>query len=177
MPTDNEPPAGDEQPRPHDRLGKVAHLDAQRAAPVSPVLADDSVDLSLAVPADAGHARQLRHRLRDWLATQHLPPEFCAEVLLASDESVSNAVEHSYQDDQRGPVALSARRTATELVLTIADQGKWRVPPCEPHLRGHGLGIIRAVSAHVDIDTNVGGTVVTAHITLPSSHQVTPGDQ
>ena len=156
----------------HDvqRLSEVAR--AQLVAPAGPVPTDEMVTLSLTASADAEHVTELRHTLRDWLASQRLPAGLGQDVLLAATEAVSNVVDHAYRDKLAGPVAVSLRRTDSELLMTVADQGSWRVPPADPGTRGHGLRLIRAVAHDVDIDAHAGGTTVTARFVLPPSSPV-----
>jgi anti-sigma regulatory factor (Ser/Thr protein kinase) len=126
-------------------------------------------DLTLATPADAAHTVRIRHRLRDWLTEQRLPHDLIADILLAVTEAVTNVVDHAYRATCPGQVALSVRRTAGQLVTTISDQGTWRPPLADPGNRGRGLRLVRALAQHVHIDTQRGGTTVTAVFTLPAA--------
>jgi len=120
-----------------------------------------SRNLNISGWANAEHAVRLRHTLQTWLDDHDLPEELRIDIVLATNEAISNAVEHAYRDQPPGVVLLTARRTVEHVVVSVSDQGTWRPPPADSGNRGRGLGIIRAVAATVDVDTRPGGTTIT----------------
>jgi serine/threonine-protein kinase RsbW len=137
-------------------------LVAWRPDAVAPTHADGHDPLNISEAANAEDARRLRHTLQTWLEHHHVPEELRIDIALATNEAISNVVEHAYRDQPPGVVSLSARRTVKHVVVSVSDQGTWRPPPADPGSRGRGLAIIRAVATTVDVDTGPGGTTITA---------------
>ena len=117
-----------------------------------------SPHLTRRIPADIRLLRGLRADIRDWLGSQGLERAVVDDVLLATFEAVTNAVEHGYQGDIREfvVVELSLR---DELHVTVRDRGRWATQVRRPE-RGRGQAIMRSVMDDVTIDTQRHGTVV-----------------
>jgi serine phosphatase RsbU (regulator of sigma subunit)/anti-sigma regulatory factor (Ser/Thr protein kinase) len=119
-----------------------------------------SFDVEL--PADAAALRDLRRRLRTWLAHHGIDSDEAAGVVLAVSEACNNAIEHAYGDNGGGPVKVSLEPLAEEGVLRILveDHGTWRedVPSAD---RGRGIGLMEHLMHTTDIQTGLHGTRVT----------------
>ncbi len=110
--------------------------------------------------ATAETARHLRSTMAAWLHTRPVG-DLGSDIVLAMYEAVANCVEHAYQETSPGPVSVTATHADSTLTLTVSDAGVWRSPTDRP-LRGHGLGLLRAVADSVAVDHDgPRGTTVT----------------
>jgi serine/threonine-protein kinase RsbW len=117
--------------------------------------------LDLVADADAHHARRLRIALQRWLQTTGVDTSLCDDLTLAVYEALANVVEHAYPPDHPHPVMrLMARLHHDDLLITIADHGRWRCPSREASYRGRGLAVMRALTAHTDVQRTAHGTTV-----------------
>jgi anti-sigma regulatory factor (Ser/Thr protein kinase) len=111
------------------------------------------------IPARVDDLRSLRHALTGWLERQGTPPDVGGEVALAAHEAAANAVEHAYRRDP-GDLVVRASREETQLVVVVADEGRWR-PPGRTDQRGRGLTLMHRLMDGVEIDPSPSGTRVT----------------
>jgi len=125
----------------------------------------------------------VRARLRDWLQIHQWPANRIDELVLAVSEAVSNCVEHGYRtpcdtvehtndgssdnlDRLENTVDVRGHLTVhddgySQVVLTVRDQGRWRVPDTRPTTRGRGLALMRGCAEDMDLrHTDHGTTVV-----------------
>jgi anti-sigma regulatory factor (Ser/Thr protein kinase) len=79
-------------------------------------------------PADPVQLSVIRHQLADWVAPLRLTEQETADVVLAVDEAVSNAVEHAYGPGESGRVELTLWTEPGTLSIEIVDHGRWRAP-------------------------------------------------
>jgi len=113
-------------------------------APVKP--------LRLVLPAKLGSLRIIRRAFGEWL--DQLEPALGerTDIELAVAETVTNAVEHAYPEDQPGQVELEARLTADgRLDCSITDYGSWRPPDLGVSHRGYGLMVASQVVDQMDV--------------------------
>ena len=125
----------------------------------------------------AGHLRQrgradpvtvarFRSTLGEWLdATLSLSAERRADILLATDEALSNCADHAYRNrSEAGPMYLevSLDRQESTVTVVVSDEGTWleQAPPTSEGLRGRGTRLIRALADDVVIDATADGTTV-----------------
>jgi anti-sigma regulatory factor (Ser/Thr protein kinase) len=127
-----------------------------RAEPVRP--------LALDLPADAAELAGVRERLTEWLVALDVTAESVTAVPLVASELVSNAVEHAYAGRSPGRVRVRAELDGRGgLVLTVADDGRWREhAPGAGRRGGYGLAVARDLSARLDVQGDGTGTTVTA---------------
>jgi anti-sigma regulatory factor (Ser/Thr protein kinase) len=114
-----------------------------------------SQPLSVSITA-AHELADARARLRDWLRAS-IPVGQADEILLASGEALSNALEHG-----RTPITLRLEWVDNTLHLTVRDSGKWRVsadPPARGRTRGLGIPIMTALTDSLTFETTDGTTV------------------
>ncbi len=116
---------------------------------------------------------QARHRLRHWLTGIAVDPRRAADILLATGEAVSNAIEHGSGGDPLRTVSVEAFVRGHTVTATVSDTGRWSgdSSASQRSLRGgRGLTMINGLADHVK-------TVRTAHgtrITLSFHHAVVP---
>jgi signal transduction histidine kinase/CheY-like chemotaxis protein len=126
------------------------------------------------LPAAPANIPQARHRLRDWLTGIAVEPHRVADILLATGEAVSNAIEHGSGGDLLRTVSVEAFVRGDSVTATVSDTGRWSgdSSASQRSLRGgRGLTMINGLADHVN-------TVRTAHgtrITLDFHHAVVPG--
>ncbi|MBB0244480.1 SpoIIE family protein phosphatase, partial [Streptomyces alkaliphilus] len=123
--------------------------------------------LEVTFPADSARLAGVRAALRAWLTDLGPERHVIQQVLLVAGEACANAVEHGHRDTPGGTVRLTARATARDIHLTVADSGTWRAPRPDPDAhRGRGLQLIRALTGRVTIDSDPDGTTVDAHVRI-----------
>jgi signal transduction histidine kinase/FixJ family two-component response regulator/anti-sigma regulatory factor (Ser/Thr protein kinase) len=126
------------------------------------------------LPAAPVNIPEARHRLRDWLTGIALDPRRQADILLATGEAVTNAVEHGSGGDSLRTVSIEAFLRGHTVSATISDTGRWSGDSSASQRSlqgGRGLTMINGLADHVK-------TVRTAHgtrITLDFHHAVVPG--
>ncbi|HZC09859.1 MAG TPA: SpoIIE family protein phosphatase [Mycobacterium sp.] len=126
------------------------------------------------LPATPANIPQARHRLRDWLTGIAVEPHQVADILLATGEAVSNAIEHGSGGDSLRTISVEAFVRGHTVTATVSDTGRWSgdSSASQRSLRGgRGLTMINGLADHVN-------TVRTAHgtrITLDFHHTVVPG--
>jgi PAS domain S-box-containing protein len=119
------------------------------------------------MPARAQEARALRPEIVSWAAAGALPDEIVVDLQLAVGEAVTNAVDHAYPGTAPGPVAVSISHLASgDVQVEVTDRGRWRPPPEDAGLRGHGLPVIRALAQDVELDPSDTGTRIRFRIPL-----------
>ncbi|MBB5873692.1 PAS domain S-box-containing protein [Allocatelliglobosispora scoriae] len=115
--------------------------------------------LQMTFPAEAGQLAPVRNALRDWLHRCALPSKVAHGILIAAGEACANAIEHGHRGNPGEPIRLRAEAYADGLRLTIADTGRWKSPTVNTD-RGRGVGLMRAIMQHVNIDSSSTGTTV-----------------
>ena len=111
------------------------------------------------LPAAPGEVRALRHALDEWLSGLGLGAEPRADVVLAVDEAVVNAVEHAYGPNDRGWIDVVGTRRGDDIEITVRDYGRWRTAVPDG-LRGRGLAIMQALAVDVAVSAGHPGTSV-----------------
>jgi len=112
----------------------------------------ESVSRELKIPNETSHLAKVREAVREVVAEAGFPEGELNRLTLAVDESVTNVMEHAYEDDLEGEmfIEVSLRSSESEFVACIADRGKAFDPTSVPapnlssHVeegRRHGLGI------------------------------------
>jgi len=91
-------------------------------------------------------------------------------VGLAATEALTNAVRHAYPGSQ-GPVTLSVKQAADQLVVVVADEGigARSVPARSRPERGRGMGLLllRELCTVARVEPGSSGTVVTMGFARP----------
>jgi serine/threonine-protein kinase RsbW len=116
--------------------------------------------------ADGDAVVGLRDVLHAWLdRTVHISAERACDIVLATDEAVTNVVEHAYRDlAGAGLVTLGLSYSAptATIEIRVIDQGHWREPAPTPitATRGRGLILMRKLADACTVTGRADGTSV-----------------
>ena len=113
------------------------------------------------IPARAQSLPGLRRMVARWGRRAGLDEAQVDDLVLAVDETATNAVEHAYRHPG-GEMAVFAQRRddPARVEVTVTDHGHWQPPPRDPGNRGGGLDLIRKLADHHEIQPSDDGTVV-----------------
>ncbi len=114
--------------------------------------------VALALPGDADGLQSLRWTLRRWLDEQEAGEPLAADVTMATNEAVQNAIEHAHGLGSE-PFEVELERRGEELIVSVRDHGHWREGSSAE--RGRGLPLMRALMDDVTVQPSPGGTTVT----------------
>ena len=120
-----------------------------------------------AFPARPEELRIARDAARNWLEQHGVRGRRAHDVVLALGEACANAVEHAYRGGT-GEVEVEIAGTAADLLLSVRDRGRWRVPAADGD-RGRGTRIMQALASELRVDTTEGGTTVTIRFHEPKA--------
>jgi serine/threonine-protein kinase RsbW len=103
------------------------------------------------LPAGPSAVSLLRRRAAEFVSTAGASDEVTQAVALAVSETVTNAVVHAYDAEERGPVRVSCRADGERFVVEVADDGAgiW-LRQDSPGI-GHGLAMVGAVAHALNI--------------------------
>jgi PAS domain S-box-containing protein len=107
--------------------------------------------LELTMPAEPAALGSLRRSLRGWLRQCEASDEEGYDIVLATNEAASNAIEHAYGPGH-GTVQVLAELSGRQVSVTVRDSGRWREP--REGTPGRGLELIEAVMDSVDLVTS-----------------------
>ena len=113
---------------------------------------------SLVLPTDASQLAVLRSELGPWLRLQGLDERAAHDVLVATGEAASNAIEHPC-DPRNAVFRVEGRVDDGELVIRVSDSGRWRGPSLLSR-RGRGLAFMRGLVSDVEVVESGRGTDV-----------------
>jgi anti-sigma regulatory factor (Ser/Thr protein kinase) len=118
-------------------------------------------ELRMRLEAEARRLADVRRAIRDWLSSQQVDrPE---DVVLAVDEAVANAIEHSRHHEMAPAfIDVVAKNDGHAIRVDVIDDGSWR-PHREDPMRGRGLQIIGALMDDVRVASTNSGTCVTMY--------------
>ena len=117
----------------------------------------DRPPLHVNLPAVPTSLVLVRTALRRWLSTLGAgdPQEF--KVMLGVGEAMANVVSHAYGPGG-GSMDVEMSCSAGDIVATIRDSGRWRLP--RGRNRGRGINIMEKCADEVSVDTTDAGTEV-----------------
>jgi PAS domain S-box-containing protein len=125
-------------------------------------ISPDSFDrFDMTVAAEPESARMIRRGLRRLCRAAGLTEKRTMNMLVASGEAVSNAIQHAY-GVEGGTVSVHAYRVSGTLVVEIGDTGRWRVERQDGH--GRGITLMRKLVDAVSIQSAAHGTAVVLRI-------------
>jgi serine phosphatase RsbU (regulator of sigma subunit)/anti-sigma regulatory factor (Ser/Thr protein kinase) len=161
-----------------DSLEELASQVMTRLAPaggyeddVALVLYHHPAPLDVLFSAESEQLASVRATLRGWLRSCDVDARIAQDVLVATGEAIANAIEHGHRDRPGQQVRLRAVSTANQLRLTVTDSGRWQAtPPGDRGLRGHGIGLMRALMQHVTIESGSSGTTVDMYVRINRGH-------
>jgi CheY-like chemotaxis protein/anti-sigma regulatory factor (Ser/Thr protein kinase) len=119
-----------------------------------------------AVPAELPTVRQAMH---EWLKAIAIEPALVDDILLATGEAVTNAVEHGSHSDARKTVSIEAFLHPETIAFTVSDSGRWAgdsSASLRSHRRGRGLTLISGLADRVDTVRTSEGTRVTLEFAI-----------
>ena len=120
-----------------------------------PLAESEGDTLELELPALSSSLKPLRIAIRRWLEHVRADRQATADLLTAVGEACANAVEHAY-GPVGGTVSVSLKYRPPDVLVTVADTGRWRAP--RGSFRGRGLTLMRALSDEVVIERTDTGT-------------------
>jgi signal transduction histidine kinase/FixJ family two-component response regulator len=116
------------------------------------------------VPASLDHIAGARHRLRDWLSGVDVDPRRESDILLATGEAVTNAIEHGSGGDAGMTVSIEAFVRGETVTATVSDAGQWSGDSSASQRsleRGRGLTMINGLADGVRTVRTAAGTRIT----------------
>jgi anti-sigma regulatory factor (Ser/Thr protein kinase) len=126
--------------------------------------------LHLVIPARAEALSAVREQVADWLTSLGTPDERIGDIVLVVNEACSNSIEHAYIGGAAGAVRVSADVDSQNICITVEDFGRWKTDTSKTDVsRGRGLALMRAMSSHVGLYTNMSGTRVSLSFPSPSA--------
>jgi signal transduction histidine kinase/serine phosphatase RsbU (regulator of sigma subunit) len=138
-------------------LGADEGLDDDVALLVARTVPVDARRLELSLGAVPASLAPLRRALTRWLEANDVGPKVAYDIVLAVNESATNAIEHAY-----GPGTatfdFTASREGDAVELVVCDSGHWR--PARGEHRGRGLGVMRATMDSVDVERGTTGSKI-----------------
>ena len=161
-----------------DRLREALHRDLPAEALsdriVSLLLKDDQVvdddvafllakvtelaeSFEVTLPAEAGKLVILRRLMERWLISKGFDDDLIYDVVAATGEAASNAIEHAYGPDG-GALTVLGDSDGERLTMRIVDGGGWR--PSRGHERGRGLPLMRGLAREMTVSPTAEGTSI-----------------
>ncbi|APU16707.1 MULTISPECIES: ATP-binding protein [Actinoalloteichus] len=128
--------------------------------------------IRMETPGGVAAAGEARHTVGTALGRWGLEGELVDDVLLATSELVTNAVEHG-----AAPIRLEVERSTTRITLRVHDRSldspqiSWSDPLGE---RSRGLLIVAAISSDWGFQTDGAGKCVWAEFQIPAQARRTP---
>jgi signal transduction histidine kinase/FixJ family two-component response regulator len=116
------------------------------------------------LPAALDELHNQRCRLSDWLTAVGVGAGRAADIVLAANETVTNAITHGSGCDPRRTVSVEAFLRGDTCAVTVSDSGSWSADSSASRLSdrgGRGLTVINALADHVDTVRTSRGTRVT----------------
>jgi anti-sigma regulatory factor (Ser/Thr protein kinase) len=116
------------------------------------------------VPAAPAQIPVARHQLRDWLDSIVVAPGREMDILLATGEAVTNAIEHGSRNEPRETVSVEAFLRHHAVVIIVSDTGRWvgdSSASLRSRRRGRGLTLMSGLADHVETRRTPAGTRVT----------------
>lgn len=116
------------------------------------------------VPAAPAQIPVAREQLRDWLKTIVVEPHRETDILLATGEAVTNAIEHGSRNEPRQTVSVEAFLRQDTVMITISDTGQWlgdSSASLRSRRRGRGLTLMSGLADDVETRRTPAGTRVT----------------
>lgn len=132
------------------------------------------------IAASVGHITDTRQLLREWLSDIGVDPRRLTEILLATGEAITNAIEHGCAGDSSRTVSVEAFVRGDTITATVSDPGQWSMDSSASQrgqYRGRGLTMINGMADHVNTHRSPAGTRVTLtfHRAAPA-HTDSPED-
>ncbi|GLW81997.1 ATP-binding protein [Actinokineospora globicatena] len=135
--------------------------------PPTTVSAESTPDgLTVRMPARVQHVVTVRNHVRVWLADLGVAIETARNIVMATDEAVTNAIEHRFRpESEDGAVTLTVHARAKTIVVTVAEDGSWQLPAQgnKPVDGGFNLPLLRVLADEVQLRHADGRSTLVAH--------------
>jgi signal transduction histidine kinase/CheY-like chemotaxis protein len=119
---------------------------------------------AIVLPAEPSRIRDARQQLGRWLTGIGVEPSRKHDIVLATAEAVTNAIEHGSHCDARRTVTVEAFRRGDSVSATVSDSGQWSgdsAASLRTQQGGRGLTLINGLADHVDTIRTAHGTRIT----------------
>lgn len=116
--------------------------------------------LALRLHARPESARILREQVRAWLEETGAKGREIFELLLATTEAFTNAVEHPHEPTSH-LVEVKASLSDGRVTISIHDYGTWQSEQTRKEQGGLGLALMETLMDTVHVGCDVDGTTVT----------------
>jgi serine/threonine-protein kinase RsbW len=119
--------------------------------------------ISMVLMADPVSLSVVRERFRRWLGTLSWPPREVDDVVMAVNEAVTSAVEHTHPSAIGAEVRVAARQYAEpdggrRVLVAVAGGEYWTPEPLG--LEGPGLLMIHACMDSIEVDREDDGVTM-----------------
>jgi signal transduction histidine kinase/DNA-binding response OmpR family regulator len=138
-------------------LGAGGGLEDDVALLVAHAVPVDRARLDLSLDAVPGTLAPMRRAVRRWLDANGVGPQVAYDILLAVNESATNAIEHAYGPGE-ARFDVHVRRDGDAVEIVVRDRGRWR--PARGRHRGRGIGVMQATMDTVDLQRGTVGSEV-----------------
>jgi serine/threonine-protein kinase RsbW len=109
------------------------------------------------LPAGPSAVSQLRRRATEFASMAGPSAEVTQAIALAVSETVTNAVVHAYDREDRGQVRVSCQVDGERFIVEVADEGAGIGRRRESPGIGHGLAMVGALALALDVATGRDG--------------------
>ncbi|MBM7773695.1 anti-sigma regulatory factor (Ser/Thr protein kinase) [Actinokineospora baliensis] len=132
---------------------------------VSAVASTEGDVLTVRMPPRLDLLVTVRNHVRGWLADHGVVLETARNIVMATDEAMTNAVQHRVRvDSAEGAVMLTVQAHSTAIVVTVADNGPWQLPVQGlPIDGGFNLPLLRVLADEVHLRHQDGRSTLVAH--------------
>jgi CheY-like chemotaxis protein/anti-sigma regulatory factor (Ser/Thr protein kinase) len=116
------------------------------------------------LPAAPAQIPVAREQLREWLSTIVVAKHRETDILLATGEAVTNAIEHGSRNGPRRTVSIEAFLQQDTVTITVSDTGQWigdSSASLRSRRRGRGLTLMSGLADDVETLRTAAGTRVT----------------
>ena len=103
------------------------------------------------LPAEPSAVSQLRRRAAEFASTAGASEEVTQAIALAVSETVTNAVVHAYDADDRGQVRVRCHANGEHFIVEVGDEGAGIGSGHGYPGIGHGLAMVGALAQTLDI--------------------------
>jgi anti-sigma regulatory factor (Ser/Thr protein kinase) len=130
-----------------------------------------------ALPAEPSAVSHLRRRAAEFASTAGASGEVTQAIALAVSETVTNAVIHAYDGEDRGQVRVRCHVDGERFIVEVADDGAGIGPRRDSPGIGHGLAMVGALVQTLDVAPGLDGrgTAVTMAFSPAAPPAAPPG--
>jgi anti-sigma regulatory factor (Ser/Thr protein kinase) len=116
----------------------------------------------------------MRRELVAWLSQVQVGAGITDEIILATHEAAANAIEHARMGTE---VTIRGVRDESNVVIVVANHGRWKEPRSLDEMRGRGLTVMKQLMSDLEIQVRSKRTVVRMRRDLSVSPTGMQGDR